>query len=120
MSDFLTHRGAMWHFVRRVPTPLAALDPRGIVRLSTHVRIAEDRSGRYAARIAKKLNDELEAFWRSLGHNGTAASAEAYEAARRRARTLGFDYLESAQLLALPLERCLDRLEALWRPRASL
>lgn len=113
MSDFLTRRGSTWHFVRRVPAPFVALDPRGIVRQSTRIRVADDRTGRRAARIAEKLNDDLENFWRGLSQGQSGAQADAYEAARRRARTLGFDYLESAQLLTLPLERCLERLEAL-------
>lgn len=113
MSDFLTRRGSTWHFVRRVPAPFVALDPRGIVRQSTRIRIADDRTGRRAARIAQKLNEELEIFWHGLSQGQSAAQADAYEAARRRARALGFEYLESAQLLALPLERCLERLEAL-------
>ena len=108
MSDFLTRRGSTWHFVRRVPAPFASLDPRGIVRQSTRIRIADDRTGRRAARIAHKLNEELEIFWHALSHGQDAAQANAFDAARRRARSLGFDYLDSAQLLALPLERCLD------------
>jgi hypothetical protein len=44
MPDFLTRRHGTWHFVRRVPTEFAPFDRRGIVKHSTKVRIAEDRS----------------------------------------------------------------------------
>lgn len=113
MSDFLTRRGAVWHFVRRVPTEFSALDKRGIIRHSTRVRIADDRLGRRAARIAEQLNDELERQWRSLADKGTAPDTSRYEEARRRARDLGYDYIPKEQLVSLPLERLLDRLEAL-------
>jgi len=43
MTDFLTRRGATWHFVRRVPAEFAALDQRGIVRHSTRIKIADER-----------------------------------------------------------------------------
>ena len=64
MSDFLTRRGTTWHFVRRVPAEFAALDRRGIVRHSTRIKIANDRLGRRASRVADKLNSELECFWK--------------------------------------------------------
>jgi hypothetical protein len=34
MYDFLTRRGATWHFAHRVPAEFAALDQRDIVRHS--------------------------------------------------------------------------------------
>jgi len=60
MSDFLTRRGRNWHFVRRVPAEFAQLDRRVIVQHSTRIKIADDRLGRRAARIAMTLNQELE------------------------------------------------------------
>jgi hypothetical protein len=48
MPDFLTRRNGTWHFVRRVPVEFAALDPRGIVKHSTRVRVSSDRMGRKA------------------------------------------------------------------------
>jgi hypothetical protein len=46
MPDFLTRRNGVWHFVRRVPAEFATLDRRGIVRHSTKVSVATDRTGR--------------------------------------------------------------------------
>ena len=113
MSDFLTRRGATWHFVRRVPAEFAALDPRGIIRHSTRVKIADDRVGRRAARVAHTLNEELERFWKSLADGKTGAELSLYEDARRRARTLGFDYLPQSELLALSQDKRLERLGSL-------
>lgn len=66
MTDFLTRRDGTWHFVRRVPTAYAALDPRVIVRHTTRIRVLEDRTGRRAASVARRLNAELERHWREL------------------------------------------------------
>jgi hypothetical protein len=66
MPDFLTRRGPTWHFVRRVPAEFAAFDRRGIIRHSTRIRIADDRVGRRAARVAENLNAALERHWKSL------------------------------------------------------
>jgi hypothetical protein len=60
MPDFLTRRCGTWHFVRRVPVEFERLDPRGIIKHSTKVRVAQDRTGRRAARVAARLNNELE------------------------------------------------------------
>jgi hypothetical protein len=113
MPDFLTRRGHTWHFVRRVPVEFAHLDPRGIVKHSTKVRVAQDRTGRRAARVAGKFNEELELFWKGLTEGRSRDDLRRYDEARRRARTLGFEYIESTQLLMLPPEQRLERLEAL-------
>ena len=91
MSDFLTRRHGAWHFVRRVPSEFASLDPRGIIRRSTKVRIAGDRNGRIAAQIAERLNSELEAFWHGRKEGKAAEELELTQEARRTVRELGFE-----------------------------
>jgi hypothetical protein len=113
MSEFLTRRGTTWHFVRRVPAEFSALDGRGIVRHSTRIKVAEDRVGRRAARIAETLNEELEHFWRGLVTGASTSNTTRYDEARRRARSLGYDYVPNDDLIALPQEKRLERLEAL-------
>jgi hypothetical protein len=113
MSDFLTRRGTTWHFVRRVPAEFAALDRRGIVRHSTRIKIANDRLGRRASRVADKLNSELECFWKELADGRSKADITRYDQARRQARSLGYDYISNSDLIALPQEKRLERLEAL-------
>jgi integrase len=113
MADFLTRRDGTWHFVRRVPAEFARFDARGIIRHSTKVRVRDDRNGRRASRIADRLNDELEAFWRAAANGPAREQLARYDDARRYARTLGFEYVERDQLLQLPIERLLERLEAL-------
>jgi len=113
MPDFLTRRCGTWHFVRRVPVEFAHLDARGVIKHSTKVRIAQDRTGRRAARVANKLNEELELFWKGLVEGRSKDDLRRYDDARRRARSLGFDYIENPQLVMLPSEQRLDRLETL-------
>jgi integrase len=113
MADFLTRRHGTWHFVRRVPTEFAPFDRRGIIKHSTKVRISDDRNGRRASRVAQKLNEQLEAFWCSLAQGQRSEEISRYDAARYRARSLGFEYVENGQLLNFSLEKVLDRLEAL-------
>jgi integrase len=113
MADFLTRRHGTWHFVRRVPTEFAPFDSRGIIRHSTKVRISDDRNGRRASRVAQKLNEQLESLWCSLAHGQRREELSRYDEARHRARALGFDYVENSQLIAFPIEKVLERLEAL-------
>ena len=113
MPDFLTRRGTTWHFVRRVPAEFAALDQRGVIRHSTRIKIGEDRLGRRASRVADKLNSELERFWKELADGRSPADATRYDMARRHARSLGYDYMPNSDLIALPQEKRLERLEAL-------
>jgi hypothetical protein len=69
MPERLTKRKGVWYYVRRVPPEFAAFDPRGIVRLSTGVRIRDDRAGIKAARIAASKEIDLEASWKAAtGH----------------------------------------------------
>lgn len=113
MPDFLTRRNGTWHFVRRVPVEFASLDPRGIIRHSTKVRVAGDRTGRRATHVADRLNAELEAYWHQLAGNIPDDATRGYDQARHRARSLGFDYADSGQILLFPMEKRLERLEAL-------
>jgi integrase len=113
MPDFLTRRNGTWHFVRRVPAEFVQYDSRGVIKHSTKVRIATDRAGRRAAGVADKLNRQLELYWHGLAGGKSRAQLTSYEEARRRARALGYDYVDNDQLLELPPERRLERLETL-------
>jgi integrase len=113
MPDFLTRRNGTWHFVRRVPIEFAELDKRGVIKHSTRVRIATDRAGRRAARVADRFNEQLEMFWKGLSDGKPRELLNSYEAARSRSRALGFDYVENEQLVQQPAEARLERLEAL-------
>jgi integrase len=113
VPDFLTRRNNTWHFVRRVPVEFAHFDQRGVIKHSTRIKIANDRAGRRAARVADRLNAELELFWKGLSEGKTKDQLTNYDNARRRARALGFDYVENELLLHQQPEARLERLETL-------
>lgn len=66
MADYLTDRDGIWQFARRVPLEYAAIDPRGVIKLTTKIPVRTDRRGIKASKIAAKMNRELEAHWRGL------------------------------------------------------
>jgi integrase len=113
MPDFLTRRNGTWHFARRVPSEFAHLDRRGVVRHSTKIRIASDRAAVRASHVAENFNRSLEQHWRALADNGSREGVDSYNQARRRARELGFEYVENAKLVASPAPEPLQRLEFL-------
>lgn len=113
MTDFIGRRSGFWYYVRRVPAEYTALDARGIVKTTTKIRIADDPRGIRARRIAQQLNAETEAYWRGLVSGQAAEARRRYDAARSRARAMGFDYRPTAELAAAPIGDILARLERL-------
>ncbi|MBR1366655.1 MULTISPECIES: hypothetical protein [Bradyrhizobium] len=113
MPDFLTRRHGTWQFVRRVPIEFAKLDRRRVIKHSTRIKIADDRAGRRAVRVAQQLNEQLEIFWKGLANGQRTEQLSSYESARQRTRSLGFEYVEYDELLRQPPEARLQRLEAL-------
>ncbi|GJE81938.1 hypothetical protein CJNNKLLH_3294 [Methylorubrum thiocyanatum] len=58
----------MWHYARRMPAAYVEVDPRGVIRQSTKIRVVDDPRKVHARRTAQKINEEMETFWRaSLG-----------------------------------------------------
>lgn len=113
MSEYLTKRNGVWHFVRRVPAEFAAHDPRGIIKLSTRVKISADRHGRKAAAIAEQMNLDLEAYWRRCASGERRQAQADYAEATRRARILGIDYLPAAAVAQETPANLIRRIEAL-------
>lgn len=113
MPEYLTNRAGYWQFVRRVPSEFAVLDRRVFVRHSTKIAVARDRRGDKAGKVADLFNRELEAYWRGLVEGKAQEAADRYNAARARARVLGFDYVESPQLADRPVLEILERYEKL-------
>lgn len=113
MPEYLTKRDGRWHFARRVPLEFASLDTRGVVRHSTKVAVATDRRGNRAGKVADVMNRELEAYWRGLTEGKAQEAQDRYVEARRRARAMGFDYVEAQELATRPLEELVSRYEKL-------
>ena len=115
MKSFLGKRDGWWHFVRRVPAIYAEHDRRGIVKLTTKVRVADDPRGLAAAKIAAKLNADLEAYWRGLFLGDGEDARKRFDAARQFARAVGFDYAPAAAIVARGPAEIVGRVETLSR-----
>ena len=92
-GQYLTARNGVWHYYRRVPIEYAHLDERHHIKLSTKIKVANDRTGTKAGRVAARMNETHEAYWRSLVENKAMAAKEAYTDAVKLARSLGLDYM---------------------------
>jgi hypothetical protein len=113
MPEYLTQRNGHWQFVRRVPLEFSKLDKRVIIKHSTGVSVAKDRRGLKAGKVADTMNRDLESYWFGLVEGKAQEAADIYVEARRRAKVLGFDYIEIGQLTSRSTLEVLQRLEKL-------
>lgn len=88
---YLKARGSKWHYVRRVPTHFAAIDPRGLIQVSLKTQSLD---------VAKLRRDALERaddlFWQGMMIDDAAHAR--YQAAKARAVALGFEYKGAADI----------------------
>jgi integrase len=96
-----------------VPSEYAKLDHRHHVRLSTKIKVANDRTGNKAGRVAARMNETCEAYWRSLADGKAADAKQAYTDAVKLARSLGLDYLTPSDVAQRPISEVLTRIETL-------
>ncbi|MFY0613082.1 MAG: hypothetical protein JXQ99_16245, partial [Hyphomicrobiaceae bacterium] len=114
MAEHLIRVGQVWHYKRRVPAELNHADPRRVVQRSTGKR---DRAE--ALVVARRFDEETERYWETLSDPRSASNqaTDRYEAALKRARSLGYQYRDVQQLADGPLEELLARIEKLERDR---
>jgi integrase len=111
-------RKSTWYFVRRVPLQYQHLDPRGIVRQTTGVRISSDPHGVAAQRVAERMDSALESYWQGLaGASATKVMAD-YRAACRAAIKLGVS-APLPQQGTRTIEELLARIELLERGKIA-
>jgi integrase len=94
-----------------VPVDYAHLDKRGDIRLSTKIKVANDRAGTKAGRIVAQLNATMEAYWRGLADNRASQARQVYADAVKLARSLGLDYLPPSTWAQQPIAEVLARVE---------
>ena len=111
--QYLTERHGVWHFLRRVPAEYAHLDPRGNVKLSTKIKVANDRKGTKALAVVARMNETLEAYWRGLVEQKAEEAKQTYLDAVKLARSLGLDYQTPSVAATAPLTEVLARIETL-------
>lgn len=102
---YIRKRGNVYYYDRRIPNTLKQYDPREKVRISLHTdseRIAEERS--------ISVNNEIEAYWRSLVSKGETHSDNAFMPILQAAKLLGFNYMPSHELAKEPMTEIINRL----------
>ena len=98
MKDRLIIKRGYWHYQRRVPKIYSEFDNRGIVLLSTGVKVENDPYGREAALISSNLDASTFELWVNMSKGNDPDDRKRYEAAIWRARMLGFEYKISDDL----------------------
>jgi integrase len=106
-------RAGFWYLVRRVPAEFAVLDKRVLVRLSTDIRVADDPRAVRAAEVIKRLDAELQAYWRGLRDGQDGEARRRFDEAQKRARKLGLPYQTNAELAEGPIAEVMKRVQIL-------
>ena len=110
---FKNQRKGTWYYVRRVPIEYSHVDPRGTIRRTTGIRIANDQHGVAARRVAEGFDAAEESRWSGLTGNHTAMATAEYLAACQAATKLGVSAplpQQATRVIAELLER-IERLE---------
>ena len=115
----LTERDGFWHFARRVPTHLVNLDPRGVIKHTTGIAVADDPDGIRAAAVRDSYNSDLEATWRGMARGEQIDAAKRHDETRARARAMGFHLVPAADVANLPMNHILARLDELAKRSAE-
>ncbi|TFV34582.1 molecular chaperone [Bradyrhizobium frederickii] len=113
MPERLGRRGGIWIYVRRRPPEFAAIEPRVNIRISTRIKIKDDKAGVKAARAARVIESDLEAIWRARAGQGARDAALALEHARARARALELSYKPIEDVVRESIEDIHRRLAAI-------
>ena len=87
-----------WYLVRRVPKEFQRIEPRRLVMLSTHIRVADDPRGIRAKSIVHQLDAELFLFWRDAQSGNLTEARKQFLSAQETARSFGCDYVEALSL----------------------
>ena len=116
---FLTTRGGVYYYRRRMPGEVSRLDDRGPI-LSQSLKTSDLAQARAVRDVLEAADADL---WSALLQDAPRdAAAARYQSAVRRAQALGFSYRPAADLAAsAPTDEVLRRIEAaLAAPSPSL
>jgi hypothetical protein len=104
----------IWYLAKKVSEEFRHLDGRGVVKVSTRIRVVEDPRAVLARQVVEKLNDELWAYWLDLKAGRDVDGKKRLDDARENARRFGFHYEEGEKLFGAGkanLEKAVEILE---------
>ncbi len=114
-ANYLVRDGRMWYLRRRVPKAVRTHDHRREIYVSTRTA---DRGA--AMVVARRINSELEAYWRLLQSSGSEPdAAKRFRNAIKTARQLGLSYQSVDEVARLETAELVERVAAL-EQRAAL
>ena len=111
--NHLIQRGGTWHFFRRVPKHMAALDSRRFVKKAIKIKVALDPDGLLAGKRADILNTNLERDWHDMTLGRYDAARSHLRDAARRANQLGFAYHTAPEVTRADIVEILNRFDTL-------
>lgn len=104
---YLTKRGGVYWYRRRIPEHVADIDPRKYIQITLKTHEFE----KAVLRVAK-VNRETEKYFDNLVLNGVSdASKERYERAIKLAQSFGLEYKEVTKIADGPYEETSQRLD---------
>jgi hypothetical protein len=106
MMKHIRKRGAKFHFVRRVPKDIRAIDDREFIQVSL-----KTDSPSLAQHRASILNQHINAYWESLIID-PSNKEERFKQAVHLARLHGFGYKSAAEIAHEPVEQIIERVIA--------
>ncbi len=106
-------KGGFWYLIKRVPAAFQHLDTRGIVKVSTRIRVADDPKGIRATQRVQELSAELDRYWRDLADGRNPHAARDFQKAKEKATALGFDYRPMNALVEGDIDELVRRIEFL-------
>lgn len=114
---YLTERGGIFYYKRRVPSSLVEFDDRG-----EHVRISLQTDDLAQARATRDIYEQADdEYWSALTLGVSKDGARSsYLAAVKRAQAMGFVYRPAQDVAREDLESILQRIEAVMSPQTSL
>jgi len=101
-------RGNQWYLRRRVPSEFQEIEPRKEVWISL-----KTDSRKHASEKAPAVWDEQIASWTARLTGNDCDAAKHYEAVQNFAASKGVRYLPNDQVLQLPVDKLLDRIETI-------
>ncbi|WP_414463287.1 hypothetical protein [Hyphomicrobium sp. DY-1] len=104
------NRQGVWYLVRRVPKEFSTFDPRGMVTISTGVRVRHDPRGILAKQRVAELDAQLQTFWRQCRDGLNPRAAAVALKATQRGQDVDLPVLSLPKVTELGVAAVIERL----------